>query len=72
MAGGFSIFGRSWNCILNGLKDKVIAGVIYPAPMPGFAAQLSDEEVAALVNHERSQWGNDAVKITSDAVTARR
>ena len=58
--------------ILNGLKDKVIAGVIYPAPMPGFAAQLSDEEVAALVNHERSQWGNDAVKITSDAVTARR
>ena len=58
--------------VLNGLKDKVIAGVSYPAPMPGFAAQLSDEEVAAVVNHERSRWGNDAVKITSDAVTARR
>ena len=58
--------------VLNGLKDKVIAGVNYPAPMPGFGAQLSDEEVAEVVNHERSQWGNNATKISSDAVTARR
>lgn len=58
--------------VLNGLKDKVISGVSYSSPMSGFGALLNDEEVAAVVNHERSQWGNDAVKITSDAVSARR
>jgi cytochrome c oxidase cbb3-type subunit 2 len=54
--------------VLNGLKDKVIEGVTYAVPMPGFGGQLNDQEVAAVINHERSQWGNDAARITGDAV----
>ncbi len=58
--------------VLNGLKDKEIAGVNYPAPMPGFGAQLSNEEVAAVVNHERLQWGNSAKPITGKSVAGKR
>ncbi len=38
------------------------------AQMPGFADQLSDEEVAAIANHERSSWGNNASLLTADDV----
>ena len=31
-------------------------------------SNLSDEEIAAVVNHERSQWGNQAKKITKQDV----
>jgi len=30
------------------------------APMPSFAAQLSDQQIADLVNYVRTSWGNDA------------
>ena len=56
--------------IRNGLKDKVIADVAYPAPMPGFKTQLSDDQIAAVVNHERSQWGNNATNTSSSEVTS--
>ncbi|MCC5929128.1 MAG: cytochrome c [Cyclobacteriaceae bacterium] len=36
--------------------------------MPGFAEQLSDEEIAAIVNHERSSWGNKAEAVKSEDV----
>lgn len=36
--------------------------------MPGFANQLSDEEIAAIANHERSSWGNDAPPVTTEEV----
>lgn len=36
--------------------------------MPGFAEMLLDEEIAAIVNHERSSWGNNAPKVTADEV----
>ncbi len=58
--------------ILNGFKDKVIDGVTYAVPMPGFSTQLNDEEVAAVINHERSSWGNDALTINHEAVAAER
>ncbi|MDF9801373.1 cytochrome c oxidase cbb3-type subunit 2 [Catalinimonas alkaloidigena] len=38
------------------------------AQMPGFADQLSDEEIAAIANHERSSWGNDAPSLTAEDV----
>jgi len=28
--------------------------------MPGFAAQLSNQQIADLVNYVRTSWGNDA------------
>jgi len=54
--------------VLRGLQGKEIDGVAYSSPMPGFAAVLSDEEVAAVVNHERTQWGNAAKTVDADAV----
>ncbi|ERM80586.1 hypothetical protein P872_12730 [Rhodonellum psychrophilum GCM71 = DSM 17998] len=36
--------------------------------MSGFEEILSDEEIAAIANHERSSWGNNAVAVTPDKV----
>jgi len=38
------------------------------AQMPGFADQLNDAEIAAIANHERTSWGNNAPKITEEQV----
>ena len=59
---------RHIEIILFGLDGEAIGGVQYPAAMPGFAAQLSDAEVAAVVNHERTSWGNQAPTVTVDEV----
>jgi len=42
------------------------------ATMPSFAEQLSDKDIAAIVNHERSSWGNNASQITEADVKAIR
>lgn len=49
---------------LFGLANKKIDGVMYSSPMPGFA-HLSDENLAAIINHERTSWGNDGVTVTA-------
>lgn len=36
--------------------------------MPGFADLLTDEEIAAIANHERSSWGNKAPSISAEQV----
>lgn len=36
--------------------------------MPAFGNQLSDEEIAAIISHERTSWSNDASKVTPDEV----
>ncbi|TYB79100.1 cbb3-type cytochrome c oxidase subunit II [Bizionia myxarmorum] len=36
--------------------------------MPGFGDQLNDAEIAAILTHERSSWGNDAPPVTADDV----
>lgn len=53
--------------ILQGYDARSEFGV-----MPGFADKLSDEEIAAIANHERSSWGNTARKITAEEVKAIR
>lgn len=58
--------------ILKGLEGNASDGVTYSAPMPPFADQLSDEEIAAVVNHERSTWGNASATITPEEVAALR
>ncbi len=54
--------------VLNGLQGKAIDGIAYAAPMPPLGALLSDEEVAAVVNHERTSWGHNAPLVTPDQV----
>ena len=53
---------------LNGLQGKAIDGISYAAPMPPLGAMLSDEEVAAVVNHERTSWGHNAPLVTPEQV----
>lgn len=58
--------------VLDGAQGRTIDGQSYASPMPGFADQLSDAEIAAIVNHERTNWGNDAPTVTqSDVADAR-
>jgi cytochrome c oxidase cbb3-type subunit 2 len=38
------------------------------AQMPSFYDQLSNEQIAAIANHERSSWGNDAPSISPEDV----
>jgi len=60
------------NAVLNGLSNKIIDGVSYNSPMPGFGSLLSDEEISAVVNHERSNWGNSAKPVNESQVKALR
>jgi len=58
--------------VLRGLSGKTIGGVTYGSPMPAFADQLSDEEVSAVLSHERTSWGNQAPPVKPEDVVARR
>jgi mono/diheme cytochrome c family protein len=58
--------------VLRGVTGKTIDGVAYGAAMPAFADQLTDEEVAAVLNHERTSWGNQAPLVKPEDVLARR
>jgi mono/diheme cytochrome c family protein len=40
--------------------------------MPAFASQLSDAQIAAVVDHERTSWGNDGPTVTPAEVTKDR
>ncbi len=55
--------------VLNGAQGSTIGGVEYTLTMPAFGSQLSDREVAQVVNHERSSWGNDSPAVTEADVT---
>jgi mono/diheme cytochrome c family protein len=58
--------------VLRGLSGKTINGVAYAAAMPAFADQLTDEELAAVLTHERTSWGHQAKPVKPDDVVARR
>ncbi len=58
--------------VLNGSQGKVIDGVHYASPMPPWADQLNDAQIAAVINHERSSWGNNAPGVTPKDVAKLR
>jgi mono/diheme cytochrome c family protein len=58
--------------VLQGLQGKTIGGVTYTSQMPAFGNQLNDEQVAAVINHERTSWGNAAPTVEPGAVAALR
>jgi cytochrome c oxidase cbb3-type subunit 2 len=64
--------GEHIDTILHGAQGRTIDGTTYASPMPGFADQFDDDQVAAIVNHERTSWGNDAPTVTAEDVSARR
>ena len=59
---------RHIETVLYGAQGSTINGVEYITPMPAWGQQLSDEEVAAVINHERSSWGNSSASITPQEV----
>lgn len=58
--------------VLHGLSGRVINGQSYEAQMPAFAHQLSDQQIADIIDHERSSWGNRGALITAADVVAAR
>ncbi len=58
--------------VLFGTHDKVIDGVKYASPMPPWGSQFNDQEVADIINYERSAWGNHGKQITAAEVAAVR
>jgi mono/diheme cytochrome c family protein len=58
--------------LLLGLGGSVtVKGQTYNGQMPSFK-QLSDVEIAAVLTHVRSSWGNGANAVTADAVKSVR
>jgi mono/diheme cytochrome c family protein len=58
--------------VLRGRQGKAIGGVAYPSAMPAFADQLTDDEIAAVINHERTSWGNQGLLVTPKDVAGLR
>ena len=59
---------RHIEIVLFGLQSVAIGGVNYTSPMPAQAQALSDSEIAAVINHERKSWGNNAPTVTPQDV----
>jgi len=49
---------------------EFLAGLVEPPPCD--ADQLTNEEVAAVLSHERTSWGNQAPPVKPEDVIARR
>ncbi|HTV98356.1 MAG TPA: cbb3-type cytochrome c oxidase subunit II [Steroidobacteraceae bacterium] len=58
--------------VLRGLQATRVGGVVYGGVMPSFAARLSDADVAAIIDYERSSWGNHGTSIIAGQVAAER
>jgi cytochrome c oxidase cbb3-type subunit 2 len=58
--------------ILYGVQGKTIAGFAYSTVMPAFASLLDDAQIRAIVNHERTSWGNAAPLVSVEQVKAIR
>jgi mono/diheme cytochrome c family protein len=48
--------------------DLTVKGTTYKGAMPAFKAQLSDDQVAAVLSHVRYQWGNTAAPVNAATI----
>jgi mono/diheme cytochrome c family protein len=64
--------GQHIRVVLHGLSNKSIGTSRYGAQMPAFAATLSDAEIAAAIDHERTSWGNHGPLVTPSQVKSAR
>lgn len=62
---------RQIGIVLHGLHGTSIKGTAYTSQMPPFA-QLSDNDIAAIIDHERTSWGNAAPIVSPDDVKRAR
>ena len=57
--------------VLNGRSGPMVAnGKPYGGVMPAWKGQLSNAQIAAVITHIRSAWGNKAAIVTEDQVAA--
>jgi mono/diheme cytochrome c family protein len=50
--------------VLGGLHGKTINGQKYEGEMTPFADKLSDQQIADIIDHERTSWGNHGPLVT--------
>jgi cytochrome c oxidase cbb3-type subunit 2 len=55
------------NIIMNGYTGLVSQGY-GPMPPVGTTSNLSAAEISAIMNHEKTSWGNNAKKVTPDEI----
>lgn len=59
--------------VLFGLEGAItVKGVGYNNKMPAFHDKLTDDEIAAVLTHVRSSWGNGAPAVTEEMVATLR
>lgn len=58
--------------VLYGLSGATVGGVVYGSAMPPFSDALGDAEIAAIINHERSSWGNHGAAVSVEQVAVAR
>ena len=55
--------------VLHGLQGEItVKGVKYNSAMAPWGGAMTDAEIAAVLTHERSSWGNSAPAVTEDEV----
>lgn len=54
--------------VLFGAHGLTIGGVSYASQMPPFGPQLSDQDVADVIDYERSAWGNRGAPVSAAEV----
>ncbi|MGH7107251.1 MAG: cbb3-type cytochrome c oxidase subunit II, partial [Acetobacteraceae bacterium] len=54
--------------VLYGAHGLAIAGVNYPSVMPPFGPQLTDQDVADVLDYERGAWGNHGRPVNAEDV----
>jgi cytochrome c oxidase cbb3-type subunit 2 len=59
---------RHITVVLQGMHGVSIDGVAYSVTMPAFGALLGDDQIAAIINHERFSWGNHGTPVTTAQV----
>ncbi len=72
LAGSEWVLGKPETVVaiaLHGITGQLtVKGSAYNGAMPPFATQLNDAEIAAVLSHIRSQWGNSAAPVPADMV----
>jgi len=58
--------------VLHGLSGELVGGVKYSTAMPAFKDILDNAQIVAVINHERSSWGNHGKPVTAAQVAAER
>jgi mono/diheme cytochrome c family protein len=76
LAGSNWVNGRDatlMQILLHGITGTLtVNGTSYNGSMPVFGTQLSDAEIAAVLTHVRSQWGNKGGPVSASEVATQR